>query len=156
MVTIQSWHRDTGKPGKDPVEADLDGLLPAHFPTSALEEGEKSWLDSLPDKSCIVSEDWVAVSPHLWSPLGGGEGQAEHVLRWTAVRVKGEPWGQSHQQRGGSGSFSEGLLPMVAYPRDQSMSLFLLSLAALSKERALSSGWSSQGRMKAMSGVPMK
>lgn len=54
-----------------------------------------------------LKTEW-AVSPRLPSPLGGGEGLAEHGQRWIAVRAEGEPWGTStstevRQARAGAG-----------------------------------------------------
>lgn len=89
-------------------EADLDSPLPSHCLIQCSgERGEilARFTYIRCNKSYIASEEWVVVSPHLLSCLEGGEGQAEHVLWWTAVRVEGEPWGRSHQQRGMAGSY---------------------------------------------------
>lgn len=56
--------------------------LPIFLP-SALEKGERPWLDSLPDKCYIISEDWVAVICWVsWEEVKGGKNMCCGGLQW--------------------------------------------------------------------------
>lgn len=82
-----------------------------------------------------------------------GEGQAGQGLWWAVVGAQCEPKAEAG---GGEAWWAPaGAAAMWVPPQGRPVPV-LLSLRGLSAERALSSGWPSQGRMKAMSGASMK